>query len=45
MIWTLAGLLFFFFFFLGVLGWVFRPGSRAKYDHNALIPLAEDDHG
>ena len=35
------GLLFFFFFFLGVLGWIFRPGARKAYEHDARIPFEE----
>lgn len=38
----LIGLLFFFLFFCGVLVWVFRPGSKKKYEQNANIPLDEN---
>lgn len=44
MTWTMIGLLFFFLFFLGVLAWVFRPGARKKYEHDAQIPFEEDDN-
>lgn len=37
----LLGLLFFFLFFCGVVVWVFRPGSRGKYQKDARIPLEE----
>jgi cytochrome c oxidase cbb3-type subunit 4 len=36
------GLAFFFLFFLGVLIWTFRPGSRKRYDAAGRIPLKED---
>ena len=37
-----ATLLFFFIFFLGVLAWVFRPGSTDKYKKWGQIPLEEN---
>ena len=37
----LIGLLFFFFFFCAIAIWVFRPGSKKKYEENAKIPLEE----
>lgn len=37
----LIGLLFFFLFFIGVVLWAFRPGSKDKYKDDALIPLKE----
>jgi cbb3-type cytochrome oxidase subunit 3 len=37
----LLGLLFFFAFFCFVLIWVFRPGSKEKYEKDAKIPLKE----
>ena len=40
-----AGLLFFFIFFLGLLVWVFRPGSKPSYILKAQIPLKEDGPG
>ena len=40
----LAGLLIFFIFFLGVVFWVFRPGSKSKYQQDAQIPLKEYDN-
>lgn len=39
----IIGLLFFFAFFLAVLLWVFRPGSKADYQKKAQIPLKEDE--
>ncbi|MBZ0218797.1 MAG: cbb3-type cytochrome c oxidase subunit 3 [Fimbriimonadaceae bacterium] len=36
------GLLFLFLVFVAVVGWVFRPGTRKKYEKNAKIPLSED---
>ena len=34
-------------FYLGVIAWAFRPGSRATHDEIAQIPLRDDDdfHG
>ncbi|MCD8496721.1 MAG: cbb3-type cytochrome c oxidase subunit 3 [Alphaproteobacteria bacterium] len=37
----LTGLIFFFIFFIGVVIWVFRPGSKKKYEQDAQIPLKE----
>lgn len=39
----LAGLLFFFVFFVGVVLWVMRPGSKDKYQQDAQIPLKENE--
>lgn len=39
----LIGLLFFFVFFIAVVVWVFRPGSKKRYDQDAHIPLKEID--
>lgn len=39
----LAGLLFFFIFFVGVLAWVFRPGTKKMYREMSQIPLKEDN--
>lgn len=36
------GLLFFFSFFVGVVFWAFRPGSKDRYSADARIPLNED---
>ena len=36
-------LMVFFLFFLGVIAWVFRPGSKEKYDAMGSIPLKGDD--
>jgi cbb3-type cytochrome oxidase subunit 3 len=44
MIWTLAGLMFFFTYFVGMLGWVFRPGAKVRYQRHACIPLEENDN-
>lgn len=37
-----AGLLLFFVFFVTMLAWVFRPGSKQGYAKCANIPLKED---
>jgi len=37
-----SGLVLLFAFFVGVLIFVFRPGSRKKYDEASRIPLKED---
>ncbi|MEM8789309.1 MAG: cbb3-type cytochrome c oxidase subunit 3 [Pseudomonadota bacterium] len=29
-------------FYIGVIVWAFRPGSRATHDHIAQIPLRDD---
>lgn len=39
----LIGLLFFFVFFVGVVFWAFRPGSKNKYREDARIPLEEKE--
>lgn len=36
------GLVFLVLVFLGVVAWVFRPGSSKLYEKNARIPLKED---
>ncbi|MBT2130539.1 cbb3-type cytochrome c oxidase subunit 3 [Aliiroseovarius lamellibrachiae] len=36
-------LLAMFFFFLGVVFWAFRPGSRAVHDDTASIPFRHED--
>jgi len=36
------GLLFLFLFFIGVVIWVFRPGSKKSHDEAARIPLDDD---
>ncbi len=33
------GLIVFLALFVGMLVWVFRPGSKRKYERNAAIPL------
>ncbi|MBZ0127615.1 MAG: cbb3-type cytochrome c oxidase subunit 3 [Rhodobacteraceae bacterium] len=38
------GLLAMFLFFLGVVLWTFRPGSKAIHRDAANIPLRHDDH-
>jgi cytochrome c oxidase cbb3-type subunit IV len=35
------GLLIFFIFFMAMLAWVFRPGSKKIYTAQANIPLKE----
>jgi cytochrome c oxidase cbb3-type subunit 4 len=37
-------LLAMFIFFLGVIVWAFRPGSRAVHDDTASIPFRNEDH-
>ncbi|MBI3515393.1 MAG: cbb3-type cytochrome c oxidase subunit 3 [Proteobacteria bacterium] len=37
-----VGLVLFLGFFLGVLAWVFRPGSRRLYEAGARVPFADD---
>lgn len=37
------GLLFFFLMFVGVVLWVFRPGSKKKYKRWGHIPLDDED--
>jgi len=39
------GLLFMFLVFIGVLIWVWRPGSRALHRDIADIPLRNDEIG
>ncbi|WP_270726635.1 cbb3-type cytochrome c oxidase subunit 3 [Shimia sp. Alg240-R146] len=36
-------LLFLFVFFLGIVAWVFRPGSTKEYHDTADIPFRHDD--
>jgi cbb3-type cytochrome oxidase subunit 3 len=38
----MIGLIFFLVFFVAMVGWVFRPGSKADYQSKSLIPLRED---
>ncbi|MEY8840951.1 cbb3-type cytochrome c oxidase subunit 3 [Cribrihabitans sp. XS_ASV171] len=38
--WMLLAL---FAFFIGVIIWVFRPGSKKKYDDTANIPFRHED--
>jgi cbb3-type cytochrome oxidase subunit 3 len=37
----IAGLIFFFTFFIGAVIWSFRPGAKDKYQKDAQIPLKE----
>lgn len=37
--WMLLAL---FLFFIGVIGWVFRPGSRTTYAETASIPFRNE---
>ncbi|ANT59653.1 MULTISPECIES: CcoQ/FixQ family Cbb3-type cytochrome c oxidase assembly chaperone [Roseobacteraceae] len=37
------GLLAMFVFFVGMLIWLFRPGSKHSHDNAASIPLRNDD--
>lgn len=36
-------LLFLFVFFLGIVFWVFRPGSKVTYTETANIPFQHED--
>ncbi len=36
-------MLFLLLFFLGVIVWAFRPGSRAGHDESARIPFRHED--
>lgn len=36
-------LLFLFAFFIGIIFWVFRPGSRKTYEDTASIPFRHED--
>ena len=36
-------LLFLFSFFIGIIIWVFRPGSRKTYEDTANIPFRHED--
>ncbi|MCB1592168.1 MAG: cbb3-type cytochrome c oxidase subunit 3 [Alphaproteobacteria bacterium] len=40
----LAGLLFFFLFFVLMALWVYRPGAKKTYQDYASIPLKEGDY-
>ncbi len=33
----------FFLFFVGMLAWVFWPSRKARMDHQAQIPLRDDE--
>jgi cytochrome c oxidase cbb3-type subunit 4 len=37
-------LLLLFVFFIGIIIWVFRPGSKKTYDDTANIPFRHEDH-
>lgn len=37
-----AGLLLFFVFFVGMLVWIYRPGSQKAYEQDANIPFKKD---
>lgn len=37
--WGLLGLVL---LFVGIVAFVFRPGTKQKYEHDAQIPLKED---
>jgi cbb3-type cytochrome oxidase subunit 3 len=39
----IIALLFFFGFFIAMLAWLFRPGSKAKYKEYGNIPLKGKD--
>lgn len=40
---TSIGLILFFIFFVGVVFWVFRKGSKQYYNQTAQMPLGEDE--
>lgn len=35
------GLLFFFVFFVALVGWIYRPGTKLRYQRYAQLPLDE----
>lgn len=37
------GLIIFFLFFISMLIWVFRPGTKQAYTNHASIPLKEGE--
>ncbi|MBC7466650.1 MAG: cbb3-type cytochrome c oxidase subunit 3 [Bdellovibrio sp.] len=39
---TSIGLLLFFTFFVGIVFWVFRKGSKNYYNQSAQMPLEDD---
>lgn len=39
------GLLFFFIFFVVMVAWLFRPGSKEIYKSHGDMPLREEDNG
>ena len=39
----IISLLVFFLFFVGIIAWVFRPGSKDRYREAGDIPLKEDN--
>lgn len=40
-----AGLLFFFTVFVGIVLWAWRPGAKKEFQRLGMIPLKEDNHG
>ncbi|MCF8495566.1 MAG: cbb3-type cytochrome c oxidase subunit 3 [Alphaproteobacteria bacterium] len=37
------GLLFFFIFFVAMIAWLFRPGSKEQYKEDAQIPFKDEN--
>ncbi len=40
----MAGLLFFFFVFVGIAIWAWRPSAKKEFQRLGMIPLKEDNH-
>ena len=38
----ITGLLFFFFLFVGILIWLYRPGAREEFQEHGNIPLKDE---
>jgi len=38
-----VALLLFLLVFAGVLVWIFRPGSDAAYEHEAMLPFTDEE--
>ena len=39
-----VALVLFFSIFMAVLAWIYRPGSREIYEHEARLPLDDRQH-
>jgi cbb3-type cytochrome oxidase subunit 3 len=40
----MIGLLFFFFVFIGIAIWAWRPSAKKEFQRLGMIPLKEDTH-